>query len=169
MRKKTVDPATIRLLVLDVDGVLTDGRLYYSAEGETLKVFNVRDGYGIRNLAAAGVEIAVISGRRSAAVAERCRDLGIRHVSQGIQDKLARLNVILKRLAIPAAECAIVGDDTIDVEMMQAAGIAFTVADAHPDALRAAHVVTKLRGGHGAVREICDQLLAARQRKRRKR
>jgi 3-deoxy-D-manno-octulosonate 8-phosphate phosphatase (KDO 8-P phosphatase) len=169
MRKKTADPAKIRLLVLDVDGVLTDGRLYYSAEGETLKVFNVRDGYGIRNLAAAGVEIAVITGRRSEAVAERCRDLGIRHVSQGIQDKLARLNVILKRLAIPASECAVVGDDTIDVEMMQVAGIAFTVADAHPDARRAADVVTRLAGGHGAVREICDQLLAARQRKRRKR
>jgi 3-deoxy-D-manno-octulosonate 8-phosphate phosphatase (KDO 8-P phosphatase) len=169
MPKKTADLAKIRLLVLDVDGVLTDGRLYYSAEGEALKVFNVRDGYGIRNLAAAGVEIAVISGRRSAAVAERCRDLGIRHVSQGIQDKLARLNVILKRLAIAASECAIVGDDTIDVEMMQAAGIAYTVADAHPDAKRAADVVTKLPGGRGAVREICDQLLAARQRKRRKR
>jgi 3-deoxy-D-manno-octulosonate 8-phosphate phosphatase (KDO 8-P phosphatase) len=169
MRKKTVDLAKIRLLVLDVDGVLTDGRLYYTAEGETLKVFNVRDGYGIRNLAADGVEIAVISGRRSAAVAERCRDLGIRHVSQGIQDKLSRLKVILKRLAIEASECAVVGDDTIDVQMMQVAGIAFTVADAHPEAKRAADVVTQLRGGHGAVREICDRLLAARQSKRRKR
>jgi 3-deoxy-D-manno-octulosonate 8-phosphate phosphatase (KDO 8-P phosphatase) len=169
MRRKAADLAKIRLLVLDVDGVLTDGRLYYSAGGETLKVFNVRDGYGIRNLAAAGIEVAVISGRRSEAVAERCRDLRIRHVSQGISDKLARLNVILKRLAIPASECACVGDDTIDVPMMEVAGIAFTVADAHPDARRVAHVVTKLPGGHGAVREICDSLLAARQRKRRKR
>jgi len=154
--------AAIRLLVLDVDGVLTDGRLYYSATGETMKVFNVRDGYGIRQLAAAGLAIAVISGRRSPIVARRCQDLGIRHISQGIQDKLARFHVILKRLAIPASATACVGDDAIDVSMMKAAGLAFAVADAHEDAKRAADIVTKSKGGRGAVREICDYLLAAR-------
>jgi 3-deoxy-D-manno-octulosonate 8-phosphate phosphatase (KDO 8-P phosphatase) len=162
MARKTAPLSKIRLLVLDVDGVLTDGRLYYSETGEALKVFNVRDGYGIKLLAEAGIEVAVITGRRSPIVARRCRELGIRHVSQGIQDKLARFNVILKRLAIPASATACVGDDTIDVPMMRAAGIAFAVADAHEDARRAADVITKLEGGRGAVREVCDRLLAAR-------
>jgi 3-deoxy-D-manno-octulosonate 8-phosphate phosphatase (KDO 8-P phosphatase) len=157
--------AAIALLVLDVDGVLTDGRLYYSASGEALKVFNVRDGYGIKRLAQAGVEIAVISGRRSPIVARRCQELGIRHVSQGISDKLARFNVILKRLGISASATACVGDDTIDVPMMKAAALAFAVGDAHADARRAADIVTKARGGHGAVREVCDYLLAARKKR----
>jgi 3-deoxy-D-manno-octulosonate 8-phosphate phosphatase (KDO 8-P phosphatase) len=162
MPRKSTALSKIRLLVLDVDGVLTDGRLYYSEIGETLKVFNVRDGYGLKRLAQEGIDIAVISGRRSPIVLRRCRELGIRHVSQGIQDKLARFNVILKRLAIPASATACVGDDTIDVAMMRASGVAFAVADAHEDAKRAADIVTKLKGGHGAVREVCDRLLAAR-------
>jgi 3-deoxy-D-manno-octulosonate 8-phosphate phosphatase (KDO 8-P phosphatase) len=158
----TKKAAAIRLLVLDVDGVLTDGRLYYSASGETMKVFNVRDGYGIKRLAQAGIEVAVITGRRSPITATRCRELGIRHVSQGIADKLARFKVILKRLGIPASATACVGDDTIDVGMMQAAGLSFAPADAHEDAKRAADFVTKREGGRGAVREVCDLLLAAR-------
>jgi 3-deoxy-D-manno-octulosonate 8-phosphate phosphatase (KDO 8-P phosphatase) len=161
--------ADIRLLVLDVDGVLTDGRLYYTAAGEAMKVFNVRDGFGIRRLLEAGVEVAVISGRKSRIVAVRCRELGIRYVSQGVQDKLQRFRAILRVLKIPASAAACVGDDTIDVAMMEEAGLSFTVADAHEDAKRVADVVTRLEGGRGAVREICDRLIQARTRVRRSR
>ena len=163
-RRKPADPASIRLLVLDVDGVLTDGRIYYGPRGESLKVFHIRDGLGIRAALNAGIEVAVISGRSSTMVARRCRELGIRYVTQGEDDKLPVLEKLLKRLELTASQCSCVGDDVIDVPMLQAAGLAFAVADAHPEACRAAHRVTQLRGGHGAVREVCDYLLAARQR-----
>ena len=156
--------AGIRLLVLDVDGVLTDGRLYYDAGGEQLKVFHVRDGHGIRALGRQGVRLAIISGRRSRAVQQRARELGIAHVLQGIDDKLAALERLRARLRLPLAAVACVGDDTPDVALMQAVGLAFAVADAHPDALAAADVVTRAPGGQGAVREVCDRLLAARAR-----
>ena len=158
----STDTARIRLLVLDVDGVLTDGRLYYGPRGEALKVFHVRDGAGLKQLCAAGVVVAVISGRRSAMTRQRCRELGIRHVIQGVADKQTALQRLCMRLAIEPAECACIGDDTPDVPMMRAAGLAFAVADAHEEARRAAHVVTVLPGGQGAVREVCDRLLAAR-------
>jgi len=159
----SVDTAAIRLLILDVDGVLTDGRLYYGPRGEALKVFHVRDGAGLKQLCAAGLVVAVISGRRSPMTRRRCRELGIRHVLQGVADKQAALQRLCLRLAIAPAECACIGDDTPDVPMMRMAGLAFAVADAHEEARRAAHVVTALPGGHGAVREVCDRLLAARQ------
>lgn len=158
----SVDTAAIRLLILDVDGVLTDGRLYYGPRGEALKVFHVRDGAGLKQLCAAGLVVAVISGRRSPMTRRRCRELGIRHVLQGVADKQAALQRLCLRLAIAPAECACIGDDTPDVPMMRMAGLAFAVADAHEEARRAAHVVTALPGGHGAVREVCDRLLAAR-------
>jgi len=163
-RRKTADPAAIRLLVLDVDGVLTDGRVYYGPRGETLKVFHIRDGLGIRAAQRAGIQVAVISGRRSAMVAIRCRELQIKHVIQGEDDKLPALKDLLERLKLTPAECACVGDDIVDVPMLEHVGLAFAVADAHPLACRAAHRVTKLAGGHGAVREVCDRLLAARAR-----
>ena len=152
----------VRLLVLDVDGVLTDGRLYYGPRGEQLKVFHVRDGHGLKALAQAGVQLAVISGRKSAAVARRCRDLGIRHVIQGSTDKLNDFRRLGTRLKIRPADCAAIGDDTPDAPLLRAVGLAFAVADAHADARAAAHHVTRLGGGHGAVREVCDLLLAAR-------
>jgi 3-deoxy-D-manno-octulosonate 8-phosphate phosphatase (KDO 8-P phosphatase) len=154
-------PKSIRLLLLDVDGVLTDGRLYYGARGEQLKVFHVHDGYGIQALHRAGVQTAVISGRRSAAVARRCRELGIREVHQGIADKARAFEQLIKRLGIAAHECVCVGDDTPDVPVMQRVGIAFAVANAHADARRAAHRQTHLGGGAGAVREVCDWILSA--------
>jgi 3-deoxy-D-manno-octulosonate 8-phosphate phosphatase (KDO 8-P phosphatase) len=154
--------AGIRLLVLDVDGVLTDGRLYYGPGGESLKVFHVRDGQGIKALQAAGVQIGVISGRRSKMVAARCRELGVRHVIQGVEDKVAALGKLCTRLQIPPDRCACVGDDTADVPLMKTVLLAFAVADAHRDARRSAHVITTLGGGNGAVREVCDYLLAAR-------
>ena len=154
--------ARIRVLVLDVDGVLTDGRLYYGARGEALKVFHVRDGAGLKQLAAAGVTVAVISGRRSVMTRARCRELGIRHVMQGVTDKAAALRRLCSRLRVTPAECACVGDDTPDIPLMRLAGLAFAVADAHEQARQEAHRVTTQPGGLGAVREVCDQLLAAR-------
>jgi len=154
--------ARVRLLVLDVDGVLTDGRLYYGARGEALKVFHVRDGLGLKLLAAAGVTAAVISGRRSSMTARRCRELGVRHVLQGVEDKLAAFHRLRRRLRIPAGECACVGDDLPDVPLMREVGLSFAVADAHPHARSAAGVITRLSGGRGAVREVCDYLLEAR-------
>lgn len=159
--------AAIRLLVLDVDGVMTDGRLRYGPDGELEKVFHVRDGLGIRTLAASGVTIAVISGRESAAVARRCADLNIGEVQQGIKDKAAALAELLARLRLAPRDCACIGDDTLDVSMMRQVGLAVAVADAHADARRAAHRITRLVGGAGCVREVCDLLLAARARARR--
>jgi 3-deoxy-D-manno-octulosonate 8-phosphate phosphatase (KDO 8-P phosphatase) len=162
MKRKSAAAAAIRLLVLDVDGVLTDGRLYFGARGEALKVFHVRDGYGLREVLAAGIKVAVISGRRSAAVAARARELGIRHLVQGASDKLQAFEHLRKRLQVPASACACIGDDVPDVPLFAAMGLAFAVRDAHPLARRAADRVTRLAGGRGAVREVCDQLLAAR-------
>lgn len=152
--------------MLDVDGVLTDGRLYFGARGEVLKVFDVKDGYGLRKLMDAGVDVAIISGRRSPAVARRARELGIRHVFQGASDKLPVFQRLRKRLRLDASQCACVGDDVPDVPIMRAAGLAFAVADAHPEALKAADMATPNSGGRGAVRDICDLLIAARQRLR---
>jgi 3-deoxy-D-manno-octulosonate 8-phosphate phosphatase (KDO 8-P phosphatase) len=163
--RKPAAAAAIRLLVLDVDGVLTDGRLYFGPRGEALKAFHARDGHGIRQLIAAGVEVAVISGRRSAAVSARCRELGIAPVMQGVKDKLAAFERLRQRAQIAARSCACVGDDLPDVPLFGAVGLAFAVADAHPLARRAAHHVTELPGGLGAVRQVCDRLLAARARK----
>jgi 3-deoxy-D-manno-octulosonate 8-phosphate phosphatase (KDO 8-P phosphatase) len=154
----------IRLLVLDVDGVLTDGRLYFGARGEALKAFHVRDGYGLAVLRRAGVQVAVISGRRSSAVAARCRELGVRHVLQGVSDKAAAFARLRARLGLSGAQCACVGDDLPDLPLMRAAGVSFAVADAHREVRRAADVVTRERGGLGAVREVCDYLLSSRRR-----
>jgi 3-deoxy-D-manno-octulosonate 8-phosphate phosphatase (KDO 8-P phosphatase) len=162
--RKPVAAAAIRLLVLDVDGVLTDGRLYFGSRGEALKAFNARDGYGIRQLLAAGVAVAVISGRRSAAVSARCRELGIARVLQGATDKRAAFERLRAGARVAARDCACVGDDVPDIPLFGAVGLAFAVADAHPLARRAAHHVTQLPGGQGAVREVCDRLLAAKAR-----
>lgn len=152
----------VRLLVLDVDGVLTDGRLHYGPRGETTKIFHVRDGHGIKRVANAGIEVAIISGRKSAAVAKRARDLGIRHVFQGVGDKLAVLEKLARARNVALEFCACVGDDTPDAPILAAAGLGVAVADAHADALAAADLVTTRPGGHGAVREVCDWLIDAR-------
>jgi len=165
--KRPAPLATIRLLVLDVDGVMTDGRLRYDASGEFYKTFHVRDGYGIRAVLAAGIDVAVISGRESAAVSRRCQELGIRHLHQGIDDKAAVFAQLLAALGISARQCACVGDDGPDLPLLARAGLAVAVADAHPEALALAHRRTRLPGGAGAVREVCDWLLAARRRGRR--
>jgi 3-deoxy-D-manno-octulosonate 8-phosphate phosphatase (KDO 8-P phosphatase) len=152
----------VKLLVLDVDGVLTDGRLFYGPRGEALKAFQVRDGHGIKAVASAGITVAIISGRKSAMVARRARDLGIRHVRQGVSDKLAELTKLVKACKVTLAECACVGDDTPDAPILAAAGLGIAVADAHADARNAAVLTTTLPGGRGAVREVCDWLMTAR-------
>lgn len=152
----------IRLLVLDVDGVLTDGRLYFTAEGEVLKAFHVRDGAGIVQLRNAGIEVAVISGRNSAAVNTRMRELGVMHVHQGINDKQQALNTLLNTLNLSGNDIACIGDDTPDLPMLKMARLAVAVADAHPTVRAAAQYITQLAGGLGAVREVCDLILQAR-------
>jgi 3-deoxy-D-manno-octulosonate 8-phosphate phosphatase (KDO 8-P phosphatase) len=156
--------ARVRLAVFDVDGVLTDGRLYYGAGGEELKVFHVHDGQGLKRLQAAGVTLAIISGRDSAAVTRRMQDLGIEHVFQGDEQKLPIFEQLLKRLDIAAEHCACVGDDLPDLPLLQRAGLAVAVANAQPAIKQAAHHVTTAHGGRGAAREVCDLILAAQGR-----
>ncbi|HUQ08948.1 MAG TPA: HAD-IIIA family hydrolase [Steroidobacteraceae bacterium] len=152
----------VKLLVLDVDGVLTDGRLYYGPQGESLKSFHVRDGHGIKQVQAAGIDVAIISGRKSAAVLRRAKGLGVKHVFQGVDDKLAALRKLAKSLRVKLEDCACIGDDTPDAPILNACGLGVAVADAHADALAAADLETARPGGHGAVREVCDWLIAAR-------
>lgn len=153
--------ADIRLLVLDVDGVLTDGRLYFTARGEEMKCFHVRDGAGIVQLLRAGIQVAVISGRNSPAVERRMTELGVTFVRQGIDDKLTALQQLLDILNLGPQAVACMGDDSADVPIMQVARLAITVPDAHASAKACAHVITQAPGGQGAVREACDLLLAA--------
>jgi 3-deoxy-D-manno-octulosonate 8-phosphate phosphatase (KDO 8-P phosphatase) len=160
--RKATPLARIELLILDVDGVLTDGRLYFSARGETLKVFHVRDGHGIKLLMAAGIAVAALSGRRSDAVAARMRELRVPHVIQACGDKVTALRGLTKRLNIDPLNCACLVDDTPDLPLMSAVGMAGAVADAHPVVLSAAHWIAKAKGGQGAVRELCDAMLRAR-------
>jgi 3-deoxy-D-manno-octulosonate 8-phosphate phosphatase (KDO 8-P phosphatase) len=159
--KVRLQAADIRLLVLDVDGVLTDGRLPFDAKGRECKVFHVRDGYGIRRVLETGIEVAIISGRKSIPVKKRAEELGIRHVFLGIKDKLATLNQLSSKLGISLECIACVGDDVPDLACMQAAGLGIAVADAHSDLDAVADWHTHLGGGQGAVREVCDLLLSA--------
>ena len=163
MKARRATPlARIQFLVLDVDGVLTDGRLYFAGRGEARKVFHVRDGHGIKLLMSAGVAVGVISGRRSGALATRMRELGVPHVVQGCSDKLAALRRLTERLNVDPLKCACLCDDTPDLPLMSAVGLAGAVADAHPVVLAAAHWIAKANGGCGAVRELCDAVLRAR-------
>lgn len=164
--RKATPLERIELLILDVDGVLTDGRLYFAARGEALKVFHVRDGHGIKLLMMAGVQVAVISGRRSGAVAARCKELGVPHVVQACSDKVAALRRLAGKLKIDPLNCACIVDDTPDLPLMSAVGVAAAVADAHPLVKSAAHWVARSDGGRGAVRELCDAILRARARLR---
>jgi 3-deoxy-D-manno-octulosonate 8-phosphate phosphatase (KDO 8-P phosphatase) len=152
----------IELMILDVDGVLTDGRLYFGAKGEALKTFHVRDGHGIKLLMGSGVEVAAFSGRRSAAVTVRMRELKVRHLEQGCGDKVEALLRLTKRLGTTPLACACLVDDTPDLPLMSAVGFAAAVADAHPLVLSAAHWISTQPGGRGAVRELADAILRAR-------
>ncbi len=153
----------IRLVAFDIDGVFTDGRFYLSNDGVESKAFSTQDGYGIRRLLDAGVAVAVISGRKSAAVEQRMLELGVRHVVQGCSDKIAAFDKITAELNITAAECAYVGDDIPDLPLLKKAGTSIAVANAVAQLHRECDYVTQASGGFGAVREVCDMILAARQ------
>jgi 3-deoxy-D-manno-octulosonate 8-phosphate phosphatase (KDO 8-P phosphatase) len=153
--------SAIRLLILDVDGVLTDGRLYFDAKGETLKVFHVRDGHGIKMAQRGGIEVAMVSGRRSDAAFHRARELGISRFYEGVRDKVAILTELLAALNLKPAEVAAVGDELVDLPLFHRVGLGVAVADAVPEVKTAAHWITSLPGGTGAVREVCDLLLKA--------
>lgn len=153
----------IRLAVFDVDGVLTDGRIILGPGGEEYKAFHVRDGHGLVSLRRAGVDVAIITGRESAAVRVRMQELGVRHVRQGVRDKWAELGGLLRELDVQASEVCYVGDDLPDLEPMRNVGLAIAVADAADEVLEVAAGVTANNGGHGAAREVCDLLLAAGQ------
>lgn len=153
--------ARVRLLALDVDGVLTDGRLYFDRHGNELKVFHTRDGLGLRVLQRQGVTVALITGRSSEMVTARAAALGIEHVYQGADDKLTAYHDLLERTGAGDGQVCYAGDDWVDLPLLRRVGLAVTVPGADRAVREQAHWVTKREGGHGAVREICDLLLEA--------
>lgn len=153
--------ARIRLMIFDVDGILTDGSLHFGADGEALKTFNVLDGHGIKLLQQSGVTTAIISARHSAIVSRRAADLGIEHVQQGVHDKLSGFEKLRQVCAIEADACGFIGDDVIDLPVLLRVGFAASVPNGHAEVRSRVHYVTKAGGGHGAAREICDLILRA--------
>lgn len=154
----------VRLAAFDVDGIMTDGRLYYSERGEELKVFDVRDGHGVKMLQEAGVAVALITSRSSQAVALRAQNLGIDRVYQGVANKLATFHELLAGLALQPSQACFMGDDFVDLAVMQRCGFACTVPDAPQEVRAAAHYITEARGGRGAVREVCEFIVRAQGR-----
>jgi 3-deoxy-D-manno-octulosonate 8-phosphate phosphatase (KDO 8-P phosphatase) len=153
--------AKIRLVIFDVDGVLTDGRLFFDEQGCEYKSFHSRDGLGINLLRQTGVEVAVISGRASQSVAQRMKNLGIAHVFQGQQNKLAAFETLCRDLDLTPDQVAHVGDDLLDLPIMSRVGLSIAVADAHHSILPYAHWRTASPGGAGAAREVCDLIMEA--------
>jgi len=154
--------ASLRLVAFDVDGVFTDGRFYLSDDGIETKAFNTQDGFGIRQLGRAGLTVAVISGRKSRAVAKRMAELDVRYVVLGCPDKVAALEAIISELGINAADCAYVGDDLPDLPVLRYAGFSVAVANATAPIKAYCDYTTTRAGGFGAVREVCDLILEAR-------
>ena len=151
----------IRCVFIDIDGVMTDCKLYLTHDGEELKAVNVRDGHGMKALLKAGIEIAVISGRPSKAMQKRLEWLGIRHVYLDTEDKLPAYEAIQKKLGITDAQCAHIGDDVPDLPLFERVSLAMVPSDAHPRAARAAHWRSAHEGGNGAIREAADLILSA--------
>jgi 3-deoxy-D-manno-octulosonate 8-phosphate phosphatase (KDO 8-P phosphatase) len=151
----------LKAAIFDVDGVLTDGRLYIGDQGETVKAFNTLDGHGLKLLAAGGIQPLVITGRDSPAVRRRVSDLGLRHAVYGAHDKLAAAETLLAELGLAWGEVAAMGDDWPDLPLLTRAAFACAPANAHAEAKSVAHHVTAAQGGHGAAREFCDLLLMA--------
>ena len=154
----------MKLLFLDVDGVLTDGRITLNERGEEVKSFDVKDGYGLKLLMADGIEVAIVTGRRSRVVAHRARELGIEEVHQGISDKGPLCRGLIEKRGLTRSQVGCVGDDLPDLAMFQEAGLCMTVADAAGEVRERADYITSKRGGHGAVREICEWILKCRGR-----
>ncbi|MDP1574104.1 MAG: HAD-IIIA family hydrolase [Coxiellaceae bacterium] len=151
-----------KLLILDVDGVLTDGKITLNAQGEELISFHVHDGFGIKALQKINVDIAVISGRDTKAVAHRLAFLGIEHVFLGQKEKITVFESLLKKLSISAENIAFIGDDLPDVPLMQKVGVSICVKNGTEIAKKTAHFCTQKKGGNGAVREICDLIIMAK-------
>ena len=151
----------VRAAIFDVDGVLTDGRLYIGEHGEAFKAFHTLDGHGLKLLAAGGITPLVVSGRDSPALRRRLRDLGIAHTAFGAADKVQAAEPLLQQLELEWAQVAAIGDDWPDLPLMSRARFACAVPGAHAEVRAAAHHVTSQRGGHGAAREFCDLLLCA--------
>lgn len=151
----------VRVAVFDVDGVLTDGTLYFTASGEEMKAFNAHDGHGMKMLKESGVALAIISSRSSPCVEQRARGLGIELLFQGAADKLAAFSDLLGRCGISGSACAYVGDDLVDLPVMKRCGLAVAVPDAPAAVRRHAHYVTRAGGGRGAAREVCELIMQA--------
>ncbi len=151
----------IRMLVLDVDGVLTDGKLFFDHAGNEMKAFHTRDGLGMKALQRSGIEVAVITGRKSEAVAHRMAQLGIEHVYQGREDKLNAFLHLLDATGLDPHQVCFAGDDWIDLPVLLRAGLAVSVADAEERVRESAHYITSRNGGDGAVREVCNMILSA--------
>ena len=149
----------VKVLILDVDGVLTDGRTVISDDGQETKCFNVRDGHGLKMIRRAGVEVMFLTGRKSRVVEHRARELGVERLYQGALDKLAVLQEILNSTGLSPGQVAYMGDDIVDLPVLRRAGFSVTVSDAHEDVLKAVDLVTKNPGGRGAVREVCEIIL----------
>jgi 3-deoxy-D-manno-octulosonate 8-phosphate phosphatase (KDO 8-P phosphatase) len=149
----------IKLLVCDVDGVFSDGRIYLGNDGEELKAFHTKDGLGIKSLGNSGVDVAIITGRTSAIVKNRMTALNVKHIIQGQENKLPALIELAKELNLALTQIAYIGDDVPDIACIKAVGLGIAVQDAHPLTLRAADYITFTRGGFGAVRETCDLIM----------
>lgn len=152
----------VRLMLFDVDGVLTDGKLWYGPSGEALKSFHALDGHGIKQLMQSGIVVALLSGRTSPALTLRAAELGIAHVLQGIEDKLASFELLRATLGIAAGETGFAGDELVDLPVLRRCGFACAPRQAHQLVREHVHYVTRAPGGGGAVREICDFLMQAR-------
>lgn len=151
----------VRLMIFDVDGILTDGSLHYGPDGELIKTFNVLDGHGIKLLQQSGVAAAIISARKSPIVARRAADLGIAHLFQGVHDKREAFEQLLALTGIETEACGFVGDDVIDLPILLRVGFAASVPNGHPEVKTRVHHVTHATGGSGAARELCDFIMRA--------
>lgn len=151
----------IRLMGFDVDGVLTNGDLYFTPNGDEIKVFSSLDGHGLKMLMEAGIEVAIITGRDSPMVAQRMKNLGIRHLFQGVHDKRAVMRELRTSLGLNAEHSGYIGDDVVDLPILRACGFSATVADGHDFVKQHVDYVCRKGGGQGAVRELCDFILAA--------
>jgi 3-deoxy-D-manno-octulosonate 8-phosphate phosphatase (KDO 8-P phosphatase) len=151
----------VKVLILDVDGVLTDGQIIISDDGQEAKGFHVRDGHGLKMIKRAGIEVMFLTGRKSRVVEHRARELGVDKVYQGALDKLAIFNEILAAGGLAPEQTAYMGDDVVDLPVLRRAGFSITVYDAHSEVLRVADLVTQNPGGRGAVREVCEMILKA--------
>ncbi|MDH5728563.1 MAG: 3-deoxy-manno-octulosonate-8-phosphatase KdsC [Gammaproteobacteria bacterium] len=162
MQEIIAKAASIKLVIFDVDGVLTDGRLYVTEDGTEIKAFHSRDGHGLKMLQASGVEIAIITGRTSKIVSHRMNELGIEHVYQGQRDKVPAFEELIDKLKIAPNHVAYVGDDVVDLPVMARVGLAIATQDAHEFVKKHAHWQTPNLGGRGAARDVCELLMEAR-------